>query len=69
MSFLMQYRYKTCVAIRLRVKSEGMSSTLFTMELASNSFTKMSDFEVYRLPWLLYMRHTFEFGIYAERTH
>ena len=45
------------------VKSEGMSNTLFTMELTSNSFTKMSDFEVYRLPWLPYMRDTFEFGI------
>ena len=44
------YRYKTCVVIRLRVKSEGMSSTLFTMELTNNSFTKMFDFEVYRLP-------------------
>ena len=49
----------TCVAIRLRVKSEGMSNTLFTMELTSNSFIKMSDFEVYRLPWLPYMRHSY----------
>ena len=48
---------------QITCKSEGMSSTLFTMELTSNSFTKMSDFEVYRLPWLPYMRHTFEFGI------
>ena len=40
------------MAIRLRVKSEGMSNTLFTMELTSNSFTKMSDFEVYRLPYI-----------------
>ena len=32
-SVVQNYRYKTCVAVRLRVKSEGMSNALFTMEL------------------------------------
>ena len=33
------------MAIRLRVKSEGMSDNLVTMETGRQQFLKMSDFE------------------------
>ena len=42
----MWYRYKTCVTIRLHVKSEGISNTLVTMETGRQQFyKKMSKFE------------------------
>ena len=36
--FLVWYRYNTCVAIRLHVKSEGMANTLVTMETDRQQF-------------------------------
>ena len=50
--FLVWYRYNTCVAIRLHVKSEGMANTLVTMETERQQFHKQnSNFES-QLPWL-----------------
>ena len=61
----MNRRYKTCVAIRLHVKNEGISNTLVTMETDRQQFYKKKTIsKVYQLPWLPVNKDSFNFVIF-----